>query len=272
MDRREFTAVIPLGLIATAMAGLDPTIAVAQTANQQPAAPPPANTPRLQIGALVYPRMILLDLAGPQTVFNLMRAEVHLVAKDRTPVQTDVGIPITPTATLEQCPADLDVLFVPGGLEGTVAAMDDPAVVDFLADRGVRAKFVTSVCTGSLLLGAAGLLRGYAATSHWYVRDLLGLMGASAKADRVVVDRNRVTGAGVTAGLDFSFELARQLCGDEAPRLFELVLEYDPKPPFAAGTPELAGASLTDRVRQIRGPAIAAAREAAVRAAERLKT
>jgi cyclohexyl-isocyanide hydratase len=120
------------------------------------------------------------------------------------------------------------------------------------ADRGERAKFVTSVCTGSLLLGAAGLLRGYAATSHWYVRDLPGLIGASAKADRVVVDRNRVTGAGVTAGLDFSFELARQLRGEETPRLFELVLEYDPKPPFPAGTPELAGAPLTDRVRQIR--------------------
>jgi cyclohexyl-isocyanide hydratase len=271
MDRREFTAGIPFGLIAAAMAGLDPTIAVAQTANHQPGAPPPANAPRLQIGALVYPRIILLDLASPLTVFNLMRAEVHLVAKDRTPIHTDVGISITPTATLKQCPGDLDVLFVPGGLEGTVAGMDDPAIVDFLADRGERAKLVTSVCTGSLLLGAAGLLRGYAATSHWYVRDLLGLMGASAKADRVVVDRNRVTGAGVTAGLDFSFELARQLRREEAPRLFELVLEYDPKPPFAAGTPELAGAPLTDRVRQIRGPAIAAAREAAARVAERLR-
>jgi cyclohexyl-isocyanide hydratase len=95
-----------------------------------------------------------------------------------------------------------------------------------------RAKFVTSVCTGSLVLGAAGLLRGYAATSHWYVRDRLGLMGAIAKADRVVLDRNRVTGAGVTAGLDFSFELARQLRGAAAPRLFEPVLEYDPKRPL----------------------------------------
>ena len=140
--------------------------------------------------------MILLDLAGPLTVFNLMRGEVHLVAKDRTPVPTDVGTSIAPAMTLEQCPAHLDVLFVPGGLEGTVAA-----------------GFVTSVCTGSLLLGTAGLLRGYVATSHWYVRDLLGLMGATAKADRVVVDRNRVTAAGVTGGLDFAFALARQIRG-----------------------------------------------------------
>jgi cyclohexyl-isocyanide hydratase len=215
--------------------------------------------------------MILLDLAGPQTVFNLLRGNVHLVAKEHAPVPTDVGISITPTTTFEQCPVDLDVLFVPGGLEGTVAVMNDSATVDFLADRGGSAKYVTSVCTGSLLLGAAGLLRGYAATSHWYVRELLGLMGATAKADRVVVDRNRITGAGVTAGLDFAIELARQIRGEEAPQLFELVLEYDPKPPFAAGTPELAGATLTERVRQIRGPAITAAREAAERAAERLK-
>lgn len=269
MTRREFAGAIRLGMIA-AMSGLDSATSVAQATNPQPGAAA-TSAPQLQIGALIYPRMILLDLAGPQTVFNLMRGEIHLVAKDRQPVPTDVGTSIAPTMTLEQCPAYLDVLFVPGGLEGTVAAMNDPAIVDFLADRGARAGFVTSVCTGSLLLGAAGLLRGYAATSHWYVRDLLGLMGATAKVDRVVVDRNRVTAAGVTAGLDFALTLARQIRGEEAARLFELVLEYDPKPPFAAGTPELAGAPLTDRVRRIRGPAIVAAREAAARAGARLK-
>lgn len=269
MNRREFTGAIPIGMMA-AVTGFDHA-ALAQTATPPAPASAPNNAPRLQIGALIYPRMILLDLAGPQTVFNLMRAEVHLIAKELAPVPTDVGVSIMPTLTFEQCPADLDVIFVPGGLEGTVAAMNDPATVGFLADRGSRAKYVTSVCTGSLLLGAAGLLRGHAATSHWYVRDLLGLMGATPKADRVVVDRNRITGAGVTAGLDFALEFARQLRGDEPPRLFELVLEYDPKPPFAAGTPELAGAPLTERVRQIRGPAIAAAKEAVERAAERLK-
>ena len=270
MNRREFTAVIPIGMMAAA-AGSDHAV-LAQSATPPAGMPTPNNAPQLQIGTLIYPRMILLDLAGPQTVFNLMRGNVHLVAKDQAPVPTDVGISITPTTTFDQCPADLDILFVPGGLEGTVAAMNDPAIVDFLADRGAHAKFVTSVCTGSLLLGAAGLLRGYAATSHWYVRDLLGLMGATARADRVVVDRNRITGAGVTAGLDFVIELARKIRGEEVARLFELVLEYDPKPPLNAGTPELAGAAMTDRVRQIRGPAITAARDAVARAAARLKT
>lgn len=200
-----------------------------------------------------------------------MRADVHLVGKDHTPAATDVGILIPPTTTITECPADLDVLFVPGGLEGTIAAMGDAALVDFLADRGSRAKFVTSVCTGSLLVGAAGLLRSYAATSHWYVRDLLAALGATPKRERVVLDRNRITGGGVTAGLDFGFELARQLRSDEAARLFELVLEYNPKPPFAAGTPEQAGAALSDRVRQIRGPVIAAAKVAVSQAAQRLK-
>ncbi len=271
MNRRDFTAAIPFSMVAMAVAGHIHAVARAQASDRQSGAASSANMPRLQFGILIYPKMILLDLAGPMTVFNLMRGALHFVAKDQAPVSTDVGISIAPTATLDRCPADLDVLFVPGGLEGTVAAMNDQAIVDFLADRGARARFVTSVCTGSLLLGAAGLLRGYAATSHWYVRDLLGLLGASAKAERVVVDRNRVTGAGVTAGLDFSFELARQLRGAAAARLFELVLEYDPKPPFAAGNPELGGPELTNQVLQFRAPAIAAAKEAVTTAAVRLK-
>ncbi len=123
--------------------------------------------------------MVLLDLVSPQTVFSLLMAEVHLVGKERKAMRTDLGIPITPTVTYADCPADLDVLFVPGGLWGSVALMDDGATLEFLADRGRRARYVTSVCTGSLLLGAAGLLNGYRATSHWYVRDLLPLMGAA---------------------------------------------------------------------------------------------
>ena len=215
-----------------------------------------------QIAALVYPGMVLLDLLGPHTVFNLLRADVHLVAKDRVPVPTDVGYLITPTMTLGECPMDLDVLFVPGGLEGTV--------LNFLATRGARARYVTSVCTGSLLLGAAGLLRGYNATSHWYVRDLLALMGANVKTERVVRDRNRLTGGGVTAGIDFGLELAREIRGDDYARLIQLVLEYNPQPPFAAGTPQQAGPALTQRVLDIRAPAITAAKEAAIRAGARL--
>lgn len=225
---------------------------------------------QLQIAALIYPNMVLLDLLGPHTVFNLLRGNVHLVAKDLTPVRVDVGYSIAPTMTLAECPMELDILFVPGGLEGTVALMDDTEVLGFLATRGARSRYVTSVCTGSLLLGAAGLLRGYDATSHWYVRDLLALMGANVKAERVVRDRNRLTGGGVTAGIDFGLELARELRGEDYARLIQLVLEYNPEPPFAAGTPRQAGHVLTQRVLEIRGPALAAAKQAATRAGERL--
>jgi putative intracellular protease/amidase len=221
---------------------------------------------------LVYPDMVLLDLVGPQTVFSLLMAQVHLVWKERRAVPTDVGVAVQPTTTFAECPEELDVLFVPGGLKGTVAAMDDDEVVRFLAARGARARYVTSVCTGSLLLGAAGLLRGHRATSHWYVRDLLPLLGATPAADRVVVDRNRLTGGGVTAGLDFGLTLAAALRGEEYARRIQLVLEYEPQPPYRAGTPETAGPEATDDVRRRRAPVIAAAQQAALRAKTRLGT
>jgi cyclohexyl-isocyanide hydratase len=243
-----------------------------QMTGAPPNLPSRASVARPQIAALIYPNMVLLDLCGPHTVFNLLRADVHLVAKDTAPVATDVGCLIKPTMTFAECPAKLDVLFVPGGLEGTVAIMDDKPVLEFLATRGEHSRFVTSVCTGSLLLGAAGLLRGYEATSHWYVRDLLPLMGAIVKPDRVVRDRNRFIGGGVTAGIDFGLELARELLGEEYARLVQLVLEYDPKPPLSAGTPEQAGDVLTKKMVELRGPAIAAAKAAATRAGQRLKS
>jgi cyclohexyl-isocyanide hydratase len=267
MNRREFTGAVSVGIAA---AGTPGTAVFAQGPGSQPDTAQ-RGEPRLVVAALVHDKMILLDLAGPLTVFNLLRAEVHLVGKSLTPVKTDVGIAIAPTTMLADCPANVDILFVPGGLEGTVAMMGDPEVVAFLADRGSRARYVTSVCTGSLLLGAAGLLRGYQATSHWYVRDLLGLMGASVRGDRVVVDRNRLTGGGVTAGVDFGLEIARLIRGEDTARMIQLVIEYDPKPPFDAGNPQQAGTVLTERVLRIRAPAIAAAREAALRAGQRFK-
>jgi cyclohexyl-isocyanide hydratase len=214
--------------------------------------------------------MVLLDLVAPQTVFNVSMATVHLVWKDLRPVPTDVGLTVQPTLTLADCPAQLDVLFVPGGLKGTVALMDDRDVLDFLASRGRTARYVTSVCTGSLLLGAAGLLRGYQATSHWYVRDLLPLMGATATPERVVVDRNRLTGGGVTAGLDFGLTLVAALRGEDVARRVQLVLEYDPRPPYAAGSPEAAGPSAADEVRRRRAALLSDAREAALRARARM--
>ena len=220
-----------------------------------------------KIGMLVYDDMILMDLNGPQTVFTLIGANILLVSKDLAPVRTDVEISMQPTATFATCPRDLDVLFVPGGLKGTLACMADRPMLDFLADRGRRARYVTSVCTGSLVLAAAGLLNGYRATSHWYVRDLLPLMGATLETARVVEDRNRITAGGVTAGIDFALALAARLTDAERAKLIQLVLEYDPQPPFAAGSPESAGRALADDVRSRRAPLIDAARRLAMDAA-----
>lgn len=191
-----------------------------------------------QIAMLLYPQFTALDLVGPQYMLaNLMGAKVHLVAKSREPVTSDTGISIVPSATFADCPADLSILFVPGGTQGTLDAMQDEETQAFLADRGSRAKYVTSVCTGSLVLGAAGLLTGYRATSHWVTRSLLARFGATPVNARVVRDRNRITGAGVTAGLDFGLSLVRDLRDRDYAESVQLLAEYDPQPPFNAGSP-----------------------------------
>ena len=225
---------------------------------------------RTVVNALVYPGMIMLDLIGPLTVFNIMGADIHLIWKDTTPVPTDLGLPVQPTATPASAPALADILFVPGGLGGTVAAMREPEVVAFLANCGASATWVTSVCTGSLLLGAAGLLKGYAATSHWYVVDMLAEMGATPRHERVVTDRNRMTGGGVTAGMDFGLALAARIAGEETAKRIQLLLEYAPRPPFDAGEPGSAGPALTNAILQARAPAIAQARDAVGAARARL--
>jgi putative intracellular protease/amidase len=219
---------------------------------------------------LVHPDMILLDLTGPLTVFNILQSDVRLIGKSKQSVTTDVGLPVTPIDDFETAPQDLDVLFVPGGLKGTIEAMKDAQTVNFIRGRGERARFVTSVCTGSLLLGAAGLLKGYNATSHWYVRQLLPLMGASLRKERVVTDRNRITAGGVTAGIDFGLTIAAALADDETAKRIQLLLEYDPQPPFDAGSPERAGAALSNGILQRRGPLIAEAEAAAKQAGERM--
>jgi cyclohexyl-isocyanide hydratase len=214
--------------------------------------------------------MVLLDLVGPQTILNILGSDIHLVAATKDPVSTDVGIPITPTATFAECPLNLDVLFVPGGLMGSIASMRDEATLTFLTDRGSRAKYVTSACTGGLVLGAAGLLRGYRATAHWGVVDLLPILGAIPVHERVVHDRNRLTGGGVTAGLDFGLTLAALLRGVPAAEHAQLIIEYSPHPPFHAGTPsEISPARLAFE-RRARVYMDADARAAAEAAAKRL--
>ncbi len=225
----------------------------------------------LQIAMLIYPAMFDMDLIGPQTFFQrLGDASVFHVWKDRAPIVSDLGVSYAAAHDFESCPADLDILFVPGGLKGTVPAMGDPAVTSFLADRGARARFVTSVCTGSLLLGAAGLLEGYRAASYWMVRDLLPLFGATPVHERVVVDGNRITGGGVTAGLDFGLTLAALLRGEDHAKMLQLLVEYDPHPPFDAGAPERAPEATVARIEAMRAEEMAAARQAALAAAKAL--
>jgi cyclohexyl-isocyanide hydratase len=195
----------------------------------------------LQIGMLLYPGLSALDLVGPHPFFaELSNSQVHLLWKNLNPVACSLGYSIVPTTSIKDCPRDLDVLFVPGGTSGTIAMMSDDEILSFLADRGSRARYVTSVCTGSLVLGIAGLLNGYDATCHWRFRDLLPLVGARPIEERVVIDRNRITGGGVTAGIDFGLVLASRLRGRKAAEILQLYNEYDPHPPFAAGTPASA--------------------------------
>ncbi|WP_439887663.1 DJ-1/PfpI family protein [Pseudomonas sp. MBLB4123] len=202
-----------------------------------------------RIGFLLYPHLTQLDLTGPAQVLAAMSdSALHFVWKNTEPVPSDAGIGLLPSDTFASCPA-LDMLLVPGG-PGQQRLMDDGAVLGWLARQGAQASWVTSVCSGSLLLGAAGLLRGYRAASHWAYRDYLPAFGARIDEGRVVVDRNRITGGGVTAGIDLALQVVARVRGEEEARAIELQLEYAPQPPFACGRPELAGAALTERVRR----------------------
>jgi cyclohexyl-isocyanide hydratase len=200
------------------------------------------------IGMLLYPGLTQLDLRGP---FELLRhlpdAKIHLVWKDTKPVFADSGLGLLPTTTFAEVPP-VDLLFVPGGA-GQIELTSDADVLEFLRAQGERAKYVTSVCTGAFLLGAAGLLRGYRATTHWASMDLLPLVGAIPVQERVVVDRNRITAGGVTAGIDFGLRIIAQLAGDDAAKRAQLRLEYDPSPPFQSGHPRVADPDVVEAVK-----------------------
>lgn len=190
-----------------------------------------------QVVLLAYPGMTALDLVGPQYMFaTLVGATVRVAAKTLDPVRTDTGLVIVPDVTLAEAHEAPTVLFAPGGISGTLNALEDAETVDFLASRGERAAFVTSVCTGALLLGQAGLLDGYRATTHWLALPALDAFGAEAVDARVVQDRNRVTGGGVTAGLDFGLTLLAALRGTPYAQAVQLLAEYAPEPPLNAGT------------------------------------
>ena len=218
----------------------------------------------IRVVFLVYPNVTQLDLTGPaQVLSRIGEAKIDLVWKMRDPVQTDSGFALLPTATFDEV-READILCVPGGF-GCIDVMQDEAALAWVRAVGESAQWVTSVCTGSLILGAAGLLRGYRATSHWAWRDYLGLFGAEPVAERVVFDRNRVTGGGVTAGIDFALALVAAIEGEENARAIQLGLEYDPHPPFDSGTPDKAGEDLVRRVHE-RSSRIAPDREDRIRA------
>ncbi len=199
----------------------------------------------MHIAFLLFPGITQLDLTGPaQFLSRLPNAKVDLVWDSLDPVPTDAGFSILPTTTFADVPR-ADVLCVPGGM-GVASVIDHPQALDWVRQVGGEATWVTSVCTGALVLGAAGLLRGYRATTHWAWHDLLSLFGAEPVQARTVIDRNRVTGGGVTAGIDFALTLMARIAGEDHARAVQLALEYDPAPPFDTGTPAKAGPGLVE--------------------------
>lgn len=224
----------------------------------------------LHIGLLLFPDVTQLDLTGPWEVFaRTLGVECHLIWKDLQPVRSDRGLSILPTTTFADCPP-LDVICVPGG-PGQIALMSDDVTLNFLRQQADQAKWVTSVCTGSLVLGAAGLLKGYRATSHWSSIDQLALLGAEPVSERVVRDRNRISGAGVTSGIDFALTLVAEIAGDAVAKAVQLQMEYDPEPPFTSGSPHTASPQEVEQARAKMAEFLATRRAATKRAALRLQ-
>ncbi len=209
-----------------------------------------------RIGFVLFDNLTQLDFTGPlQVLSRLPGAKVHLVAASLDPVKTDCGPFILPDTVFSECP-QLDLICVPGGF-GVDAAMEDRVLLDFLREQAWAAKFVSSVCTGAFILGAAGLLQGRKATTHWRYHEHLARFGAIPVKDRVVRDGNLFTGGGVTAGTDFAFTIVRDLAGQGVAEAVQLGLEYDPHPPVLSGSPDLADAAVLKAVEQRFGPRMA---------------
>ncbi|GAA0479203.1 DJ-1/PfpI family protein [Parasphingorhabdus litoris] len=204
----------------------------------------------MKIQMFIYPGMTLLDLVGPLQVWSIWPgADVQLIAQSMDPVPTDSAMSVNPTHVLDDAWSDPDILFVPGGTEGTFALLGDEDILSFLEQQGKAANWITSVCTGSIVLAAAGLLSGYKATSHWIARDMLPAFGAEVAEGRWVIDRNRASGGGVTAGIDFGLALMAHISGDEKlAQQVQLALEYSPNPPFSCGTPAQAAPDIVQSV------------------------
>src|ERR1700710_1605607 len=223
----------------------------------------------LQIGLVIFPRVTQLDLTGPVQVFSRVpNAVVHLIWKRIEPVPSDSVLTLTPTITFADCP-QLDVICVPGGA-GSEDMVNDEEMMAFLRKKARGAKKIPSVCTGSLVLGAAGLLRGYRAATHWTAMDFLGEFGATPTKTRVCVDRNRITGGGVTAGIDFALTLVSLLHDRRTAEAIQLRLEYNPAPPFNSGSPDTAPPEILSLMKERIAATQPRRSEAILRAAARL--
>jgi cyclohexyl-isocyanide hydratase len=227
----------------------------------------PAET--IHIGIPIFPAVTQLDFTGPWEVLTrIPGAKCHLLAHEVSPVTSANGMTILPTLAYENCPP-LDMVCVPGG-PGHLNAMQDAALLAFLQRTAESGRYVTAVCTGTMVLAAAGLLRGYRATTHWMSLDRLAAFGATPVNERVVIDRNRVTGGGVTAGIDFALTIAGEIAGADAARKIQLQVEYDPAPPFAGGSLRTADAALVAAVRNDGAPYVARMAKVDAEAAARL--
>lgn len=202
------------------------------------------------VGFVIFPQLTQLDFTGPlQVLARLPQSAMHIIAKSTTPVPSDCGLSLVPTHTFANCP-NLDLICVPGGF-GVCEVIGDKDTIDFVRQQARGAKYVTSVCTGAFVLGAAGLLRGRRATTHWAYTDLLPLVGATHEKARVVKDGGIITAGGVTSGIDFGLTIAAEVAGENRAQAIQLSIEYDPAPPFNAGHPDRAPAAakqaLSDR-------------------------
>lgn len=251
MTRREFTLSCLGALAASTLAagGVFPNRAVAQEAEKlKESTPSPDKT---RVAFLLFEGMTALDMVGPATVFGGPDFIVDYVWRDKNPVYSELPsgrMGLLPTATFAEI-RKVDILCVPG-TSNPYVQITQPDIVEWVAQVGETASWVTSVCTGSLILGAAGLLKGYKATSHWTMIDDLAYFGAIPTHERVVRDRNRMTGAGITSGIDFGLTLFAALYGESAAKEKQLTMEYDPAPPFKGGSPKSAPPEMISEARQ----------------------
>ena len=213
------------------------------------------------IGFVIFPDLTQLDFTGPlQVLARMPQSSNFVIAKSPAPVPSDCGLSLVPTRTFATCPP-LELICVPGGDKGVIGAIGDHETVDFVRRQAAGAKYVTAVCTGAFVLGAAGLLKGRRVTTHWAYTELLPLVGAKYEKGRVVRDGNLITAGGVTAGIDFGLSVVAEIAGETVARTIQLGIEYDPAPPFDSGHPDSAPESIKAALSERYGKARSALRD-----------